>query len=218
MDNLTIFGTDYTNVAGIKATGTGNGMLTYIRPQGTKSIAANGTGIDVTEYASVNVAVPAQDNSLIVTLSWDDDYFGQNEGAWVPDCTWAEVSAAAQAGKEICVMSDEDMSPADGYWEGDPSFTLWYCVVVYSSSEAKFLGYALSQDGLALSWYDHISLPTGTINITQAGNTDVTQYAYASVPSAQYDLGVEAEYLTPSNQRKAGMQDGKQLEQTTART
>lgn len=57
-DSLTVFGTDFTGVTGIKATGTGNGTLTYIRPQGTKSISANGTGIDVTEYASVDVAVP----------------------------------------------------------------------------------------------------------------------------------------------------------------
>lgn len=149
------------------------------------------------------VGTAAGDDSLIVTLSWDDDYFGADEGAWVPDCTWAEVSAAAQAGKEICVRSDEDMAPADGYWEGDPSFTLWYCVVVYSSSEAKFLGYALSQDGLALSWYDHISLPTGTINITQAGNTDVTQYATASVPYADWEpSGVSGEFITTNNQRK----------------
>ena len=56
-DNLTIFGTDYTGVTGIKAKGTGNGMLAYIRPQGTKSISANGTGIDVAAYASVDVAV-----------------------------------------------------------------------------------------------------------------------------------------------------------------
>ena len=27
-DNLTVFGTDYTGVTGIKATGTGNGTLT----------------------------------------------------------------------------------------------------------------------------------------------------------------------------------------------
>jgi len=57
-DSLTVFGTDFTGVTGIKATGTGNGTLTYIRPQGTKSISANGTGIDVTEYAAVDVAVP----------------------------------------------------------------------------------------------------------------------------------------------------------------
>lgn len=63
-DSLTVFGTDYTNVAGFKATGTNNGTLTYIRPQGTKSISANGTGIDVAEYASVDVAVPAPTPSL----------------------------------------------------------------------------------------------------------------------------------------------------------
>lgn len=57
-DSLTIFGTDYTGVTGIKAKGTGNGTLTYIRPSGTKSITANGTGIDVASYASVDVAVP----------------------------------------------------------------------------------------------------------------------------------------------------------------
>lgn len=57
-DNLTVFGTDYTNVTGIKAKGTGNGTLTYVRPQGTKSITANGTGIDVAQYASVDVNVP----------------------------------------------------------------------------------------------------------------------------------------------------------------
>lgn len=57
-DSLTVFGTDYTGVTGIKAKGTGNGTLTYIRPQGTKSISANGTGIDVTAYANVDVSVP----------------------------------------------------------------------------------------------------------------------------------------------------------------
>lgn len=63
-DNLTIFGTDYTGVTGIKAKGTGNGTLAYIRPQGTKSISANGTGIDVAEYASVDVSVPSGAPSL----------------------------------------------------------------------------------------------------------------------------------------------------------
>lgn len=56
-DSLTVFGVDYTGVAGIKAKGTGNGTLTYIRPSGTKSITENGTAIDVTEYAAVDVSV-----------------------------------------------------------------------------------------------------------------------------------------------------------------
>ena len=36
----------------------------YIEPTGTKSIIENGTGIDVTEYASVNVNVPAPEINL----------------------------------------------------------------------------------------------------------------------------------------------------------
>lgn len=62
-DSLQIFGTSYTGVTGIKATDSSNGTKTYIRPQGTKSITANGTGIDVTEYASVDVSVSGGENS-----------------------------------------------------------------------------------------------------------------------------------------------------------
>ena len=57
-DSLTVFGTDYTGVTGIKAYDDNSQLKTYIRPQGTKSISANGTGIDVTSYASVDVSVP----------------------------------------------------------------------------------------------------------------------------------------------------------------
>jgi len=63
-DTLEIFGTEYTGVTGIKATDSNNQTKIYIRPQGTKSITANGTGIDVAEYASVDVAVPSQSPNL----------------------------------------------------------------------------------------------------------------------------------------------------------
>lgn len=63
-DNLNIFGTTYSNVTGIKATDTNNVVQTFIKPSGTKSITANGTGIDVTEYASVDVAVPIPSPTL----------------------------------------------------------------------------------------------------------------------------------------------------------
>ena len=64
MDTLEIFGVEYTNVTGIKATDDNEQIKTYIRPQGTKSITANGTGIDVTSYASVDVSVPSGQPNL----------------------------------------------------------------------------------------------------------------------------------------------------------
>ena len=59
LDTLEIFGTEFTNVTGIKATDDQSGTKVYIRPQGTKSISANGSGIDVVNYASVDVNVPS---------------------------------------------------------------------------------------------------------------------------------------------------------------
>lgn len=56
-DSLTIWGTDYTGVKGFKADDGNDNTLAYIRPQGTKSITQNGTGIDVAEYATVDVSV-----------------------------------------------------------------------------------------------------------------------------------------------------------------
>ena len=64
LDTLEIFGDEFTNVAGIKATDDQSGTKVYIRPQGTKNISANGTGIDVTSYASVDVAVPSSTPTL----------------------------------------------------------------------------------------------------------------------------------------------------------
>lgn len=63
-DTLEIFGTEYTGVTGIIAKDDNSTDKTYIRPQGTKSISANGTGIDVTEYASVDVSVPSGQPTL----------------------------------------------------------------------------------------------------------------------------------------------------------
>jgi hypothetical protein len=57
-DTLNIFGTEYTGVTGIIATTPSETDLTYIRPQGTKNISSNGTGIDVSAYATADVSVP----------------------------------------------------------------------------------------------------------------------------------------------------------------
>ena len=57
-DTLIIGGTTYNNVAGFKATDSNDNMQTFIRPTGTKQINENGTGIDVSAFAAVDVNVP----------------------------------------------------------------------------------------------------------------------------------------------------------------
>ncbi len=56
-DTLIIGGTTYSGVAGIKATDSGDNELTFVRPTGTKQISENGTGIDVSVFAAVDVNV-----------------------------------------------------------------------------------------------------------------------------------------------------------------
>ena len=50
-------GTTYTGVEGFKATDGQSNTKTFIIPSGTKSITENGTGIDVSSFAAVDVAV-----------------------------------------------------------------------------------------------------------------------------------------------------------------
>ena len=70
-DSLVIFGNTFDDVTGIKATDDNDNTLIYIRPTGTKSISSNGTGIDVTEYASVDVNVSGGGGTTEVTIATD---------------------------------------------------------------------------------------------------------------------------------------------------
>lgn len=84
---------------------TNNATYAYVRPQGTKSITQNGTGIDVAEYAAVDVDVPA----AIISHNLPSDYqevryiTGQESGAAIdtgiqPDeTTYAELKVAPLA-------------------------------------------------------------------------------------------------------------------------
>jgi len=116
-DNLTIFGIDYTGVTGVKVRETNGDYLTYVRPTGTKSIIANGTGIDVASYASVDVAVPSSGGNdvLVVTLSHNE-----STEMWEPDKTFAEIKAAHEAGKTFAVEAtpkeNEDTPAVTGEW------------------------------------------------------------------------------------------------------
>ena len=73
-----------TNVTGYITGGTKTGTPVTVSASelvsGSLPITSNNT-YDVTQYASAVVNVPTQDNSFIITVSWNSNYFGQNEGA-----------------------------------------------------------------------------------------------------------------------------------------
>lgn len=100
-DTLEVFGVEYTNVAGFKATDDNGNTKAYVRPQGTKSISENGTGIDVTNYASVDVSVSGG-NDFVITISYDS-----TSQMHKPDCTYQEFRDAYSSGKNIVVISGD---------------------------------------------------------------------------------------------------------------
>ena len=67
---------------------------------GTKSITQNGTGIDVINYASVNVNVPSDDFIITFAKNQNDE--------WIPDCTYTQAYSAYSAGKTIAVTTGGD--------------------------------------------------------------------------------------------------------------
>lgn len=85
----------------------------YIIPTGELGITENGTGIDVTSYASVDVTV--EDNTFVVTLSYNE-----STQMWEPDKTFAEIKTAYEAGKTIAVEAtpkeNEEMPAVMGEW------------------------------------------------------------------------------------------------------
>lgn len=153
-DSLTVFGTDFTGVTGIKAKGTGNGTLTYIRPQGTKSISANGTGIDVTEYASVDVSVSSGIDMPVFTLTfdanWDIDSLTCNK-------TFAEcvsyITDDNKGGAYIYSVLDDPQNP----WSEEVILTS----VSFSESRIIYTGFYGATPG-----FDVIYNSDGTIDYT----------------------------------------------------
>lgn len=179
-----------TNTAGYISGGTHTGTAVSVSASelvsGTKSISTNGTGIDVTNYASVNVSV--DDSTFIVTLSWDDDYFDEGEGAWVPDKTYTEIQTAYNAGRSIVVNAQNaEDSSADGVFNNSEGYLFysvrWLASVAGGDGQIECF-YQMTSDGVSeTNRWEYIETPYDNINITQAGETDVTNYATATVPS-----------------------------------
>ena len=187
--------TDSGTYSGTQATVTASELVS-----GTKSITANGTGVDVTNYASVNVNVP--DSIFLVTLSYDD-----GTDKWIPDCTYAEVRQAYLDGKTITVQTDSDAwtASADGVWFADEDDYLYYTVFHYDedTNEVDEIQYYFDSDGVHTDYTNSfISRQTlyqpSTITPTEtqqtiepdAGTNGFTKVVVGAIPSNYVGSGV----------------------------
>ena len=186
-DSLTIFSQSYSGVAGFKATDTNNNTLTYIRPQGTKSISANGTGIDVTEYAAVDVNVSGGGSSY--TLLHSEEFTVSTTSTTATSVGTMSVSNSYLSTKIIYVRVRDKAGKRNGYFYGTDSFFLNYfaadgltsellnCGVItfsvasngqYSSTAQKYgvYPYSITSDGKIKIYRRYNSSNTRTINGT----------------------------------------------------
>ena len=183
-DTLEIFGTEYSGVTGIKATDENSNTKTYIRPQGTKSITANGNGIDVTEYASVDVAVPGSSPNLQTktktytpttsqqteTVSADAGYDGLQEvGITVnamPSATDGTPTASKGAVNNHSIAVTPSVTNTTGYITGS---TKTGTAVTVSASELV----SGSQTITTNNTYDVTNLSSVTVNVSGGGSKNV---------------------------------------------
>ena len=151
----------------------------YIVPSGTISISQNGSGIDVSSYASANVAV--ESSEFIVTIAYNS-----TTEMWEPDCTWAELVAAHTAEKTIVITGSGCSIEDDGFSQNNSLYS--YVVDVYDTDgDTQYWitsqTYSFSSSGLTKTeeyiYYDSSEM-TAVASEVASGSTFVTSTGVAT--------------------------------------
>lgn len=174
-DTLVIGGTTFTGVTGVKASDGNSNTLTYIRPTGTKNITANGNNIDVTEFAAVNVAVPAPSPSL-----------QSKSKTYTPSTSQQTENVTADGGYDGLASVSVSVAAMPSGTAGTPTATKGAVSnhsVSVTPSVTNTAGYISggTETGTAVT-VTASELVSGDKSITENGtNIDVTNYATVSV-------------------------------------
>lgn len=184
-----------TNVEGWISSGTISGTGVTVTASelvsGTKTISANGTGIDVTNYASVNVSVPTGITPTgTITIT-------QKTGTNVTNYASANVqegSATASATKGTVSGNKVSVTPkvtkSAGWIDAG---TVSGTAVEVTAAELVSGSKSISSNSASIDVtnYQYVDVavptgitPTGTITLTQQTGTNVTNYASANVRAA----------------------------------
>ena len=211
-DTLQIYGIEFPNATGINATDDGGVVRAFVRPQGTKTISSNGTGIDVTNYAAVDVAVQSTGiDTSDATLNSNDQllsevtaysngikYTGTILSKSSSDLTASGPTVTVPAGY-YGVQSSKSVSSGT---EGTPSAskgTVSDHSVSITPSVTNVGGYIEGGTRTGTSVTVSASeLVSGTYSVTSSGTKDVTNYESVSVPSGSAATPATTVSVTPS--------------------
>lgn len=179
-DTLIIFGDEYTNVTGFKATDDNDGVKTYIRPEGTKNITSAGTH-DVAEYASASVAsgsastpattitanpsITVSSSGLITaSVSASQNVTPSVTAGYITSGTAGAVTVSGSDTEQLTTMAAQTVTPTTS------SQTV--------STSGKYMTGNVTVNAIPSQYI----VPSGNKAITENGtNIDVSEYATVSV-------------------------------------
>ena len=203
-DNVIAYGKTYTGINGFKVRDAATGLpLTYIRPQGTKAITANGVGIDVSKYASVTVNVQSGEGSTPLlqdktatptdaqqTITADEGYDGLNsvQISAIPSGSAGTPTATKGTVSNNSVTVTPSVTNTTGYITGG---TKTGTAVTVSASELV----SGSQTITSNDTYDVTNLASVTVNVESGGSAPTlqsksatpTESAQTITPDSGYD-------------------------------
>ena len=156
-------------------------------------------------YYANEVSETIPENTLVVTLSWQDDYFDEGEGAWVPDKTFEEIQAAAHAEKIITFTANGDgeevLAEGEYYIEDEEEY--FYYEVLYNHPQDGWVVDAYYDEGSGINYDGRLhdfNIRLQHISKTYTP-TRATQH-YNITPTSYYN-GIDSVYVTinpiPSN-------------------
>lgn len=124
----------------------------YIVPAGKKTITENGTDIDVSQFATADVAVPSSGGyTLIHSEEIEDSYSGSSSA----ELKTISLSEDWAAGKLVYVKIRDKAGPRQGYFYGSDSWFPCFSSITGSGSagmkNAGVVGYSLGSGTDALS-------------------------------------------------------------------
>lgn len=187
----------------------------YIIPIGTKSITSNGTDIDVTEYAAVDVAVPTgstinnKPSQTIVptesqqTIGYSSPYTGLEEVIVDAINSWYIGSNIPQYNNSDVIINGNNISgPSGGYWDEGFDISVPTMTLPTAASSSATSGYT-SKATISRSTSDqYINIPPGYnsaggyYKISAVANGSVTAPATISGTSATLSTGTGTLTLT----------------------